>query len=112
MGAFGWGPAAEIVARATGTRPVWSIEASRELGLSAARWQLASLPPIGGILPLGILAYRAAGSAWATIVWCPPIERCPSPPRWRLHRGSLGSPKVGWSRGSRAASVCTSVWTR
>src|SRR5262249_49169071 len=66
MGAFGWGPTAEIVARATGVQPIWSIEASRELGLSAARWQLESMPPIGGTLPLGILAYRAAGSAWVT----------------------------------------------
>ena len=66
MGALGWGPTAEIVARATGVRPVWSIEASTALGLSAARWQLDSLPPIGGTLPLGILVYRAAGSSWAT----------------------------------------------
>jgi AraC family transcriptional regulator len=66
MSGFEWGLTAEIVARATGARPVWSIEASTELGLSAARWQLESLPPIGGTLPLGILGYRAAGSAWAT----------------------------------------------
>jgi AraC family transcriptional regulator len=69
MGAVEWGPAVptvELVARATGVRPLWSFEASTALGLSAARWRFEHLPPIGGRLPLGMLAYRAAGSAWAT----------------------------------------------
>jgi len=69
MGAVEWGtvvPTAEIVARATGVRPLWAFEASTPLGLSAARWRLERLAPIGGRLPLAMLAYRAAGSAWAT----------------------------------------------
>ena len=69
MGAVEWGrvvPTVEMVARATGVRPLWSFEASTPFGLSAARWRLEGLPPIGGRLPLGMLAYRAAGSAWAT----------------------------------------------
>jgi AraC family transcriptional regulator len=69
MGAPEWGAVgstAEIVARVAGVRPIWSFEAVTEFGLSAARWHFESLPPVGGALPLGILSYRAAGSAWAT----------------------------------------------
>lgn len=69
MGAFEWGPAvstAEIVACATGVRPIWSFEAASELGLSAARWRFQKLPPIGLELPSGMLAYRAGGSAWSS----------------------------------------------
>jgi hypothetical protein len=69
MGAVEWGtvvPTVEIVARATSVRPLWAFEASTPFGLSAARWRLERLAPIGGRLPLGMLAYRAAGSAWAT----------------------------------------------
>jgi AraC family transcriptional regulator len=56
---------AEIVAHAVGIRPVRWLEASTDLGLSAARWRFEKLPPIGGAFPLGMLSYRAAGSAWA-----------------------------------------------
>src|SRR5262245_39153381 len=69
MGAPEWGPVVstvEIVARVAGVRPVWSFEAATEFGLSAARWRFAKLPPVGGALPLCMLSYRAAGSAWAT----------------------------------------------
>jgi AraC family transcriptional regulator len=69
MGAVEWGSSVstvEVVARAAGVRPLWSFEAATPFGLSAARWHFESLPPIGGRLPHGMLAYRAAGSAWAT----------------------------------------------
>jgi AraC family transcriptional regulator len=69
MGAVEWGSSVstvEVVARAAGVRPLWSVEAVTPFGLSAARWHFESLPPIGGRLPHGMLAYRAAGSAWAT----------------------------------------------
>jgi AraC family transcriptional regulator len=57
---------AELIARAVGMRPVRSFEAVTHDGLSAARWRFEKLPPISGPLPLGMLSYRAAGSAWAT----------------------------------------------
>jgi AraC family transcriptional regulator len=56
---------AELIARAVGMGPVRQFEATTDLGLSAARWRFDRLPPIGGPLPLGMLSYRAAGSAWA-----------------------------------------------
>jgi AraC family transcriptional regulator len=69
MGAPEWealASTAEIVARVAGVRPIWSFAAATEFGLSAARWRFERLPPVGGALPLGMLSYRAAGSAWAT----------------------------------------------
>ena len=58
--------AADFVAHAVGAPPIRWLGPATELGLSAARWRLEKLPPIGGRLPMGVLSYRAAGSAVAT----------------------------------------------
>jgi len=57
---------ADIIAQTVGVQPVRWLGATTELGLSAARWRLEKMPPIGGRLPMGMLSYRAAGSAVAT----------------------------------------------
>jgi AraC family transcriptional regulator len=55
----------ELIACAAGVRPIRSLEASTDHGLSAARWRFDRLA-IGGPFPRSMLFYRAAGSASAT----------------------------------------------
>ena len=82
---------AEIIARAVGSGPIHRLEAATDAGLSAARWRFDRLPPISGPLPLSMLCYRAAGSAYATKVVDGRATRKPSSATATRARGSACS---------------------